>query len=77
MSTRFALSRRTFLALSSAAAGSSALSSFAATTNSQNRTAVLPTFPRADFLDAADLTAIAGLDSPEGRIGPDPTTATF
>jgi hypothetical protein len=73
MSTRFALSRRTFLALSSAAAGSRALSSFAATTSSQNRTGVLPTFPRADFLDAADLTALTGdeqclLVSLEGQV---------
>jgi 2,5-diketo-D-gluconate reductase A len=31
-----------------------------------------------DFrLDAAAMAAIAGLDSPEGRIGPDPMTATF
>jgi 2,5-diketo-D-gluconate reductase A len=31
-----------------------------------------------DFkLNAADLAAIAGLDSPRGRIGPDPTTARF
>ena len=31
-----------------------------------------------DFaLDAAAMEAIAGLDSPEGRIGPDPMTATF
>ncbi|MBU1376954.1 MAG: aldo/keto reductase [Alphaproteobacteria bacterium] len=31
-----------------------------------------------DFsLDAADLAAIAALDSPTGRIGPDPMTATF
>ena len=60
MSTRFALSRRTFLALSSAAAGSRALSSFAATTSPQNRTGVLPTFPRANFLEAADLTALTG-----------------
>jgi 2,5-diketo-D-gluconate reductase A len=28
-------------------------------------------------LDAADLAAIAGLDSPDGRIGPDPATAAF
>jgi 2,5-diketo-D-gluconate reductase A len=28
-------------------------------------------------LNAADLAAIAGLDSPRGRIGPDPTTARF
>lgn len=28
-------------------------------------------------LEAADLAAIAGLDSPAGRIGPDPMTATF
>jgi 2,5-diketo-D-gluconate reductase A len=31
-----------------------------------------------DFkLESADLTAIAGLDSPDGRIGPDPTMANF
>jgi 2,5-diketo-D-gluconate reductase A len=31
-----------------------------------------------DFkLDTADLAAIAGLDSPDGRIGPDPTMANF
>src|ERR1700744_3967988 len=60
MSTRFALSRRTFLALSSAAAGSRALSSFAATTSPQSSTGVLPTFPRANFLEAADLTALNG-----------------
>ena len=55
------LSRRTFLALSSAAAGSQALSSFAATTNTQRpSTGALPTFPRAEFLDAADLTALTG-----------------
>ncbi|HEX6496668.1 MAG TPA: GxGYxYP domain-containing protein, partial [Acidobacteriaceae bacterium] len=54
------LSRRTFLALSSAAAGSCALPSLAATASSQNRTGVLPTFPRADFLEAADLTALTG-----------------
>ncbi len=31
-----------------------------------------------DFeLDESDLNAIAGLDSPEGRIGPDPATANF
>ncbi len=28
-------------------------------------------------LEAADLAAIAGLDSPDGRIGPDPTVANF
>ncbi len=28
-------------------------------------------------LEAADLAAIAGLDSPDGRIGPDPTMANF
>ncbi|BBE74017.1 aldo/keto reductase [Oharaeibacter diazotrophicus] len=28
-------------------------------------------------LDADDRAAIAGLDDPDGRIGPDPTTATF
>ncbi|HTV78313.1 MAG TPA: aldo/keto reductase [Steroidobacteraceae bacterium] len=28
-------------------------------------------------LSAADLEAIAGLDSPDGRIGPDPATASF
>lgn len=54
------LSRRTFLARSSAAAGSGALSAFAATTNSQKSTGVLPAFPGADFLEAADLTALAG-----------------
>src|ERR1700722_19026126 len=60
MPTRSARSPRTFLALSGAAASSSALSSFAATTNSQNRTGVLPAFPRANFLEAADLTALTG-----------------
>ena len=31
-----------------------------------------------DFsLDAADMDRIAKLDSPAGRIGPDPMTATF
>jgi hypothetical protein len=67
------LSRRTFLALSSAAAGSRALSSFAATTTPQKLTGVLPTFPRAEFLDAADLTALTGdeqclLVSLEGQV---------
>ena len=28
-------------------------------------------------LDADDLTALAGLDTPDGRIGSDPMTATF
>ena len=55
------LSRRTFLALSGAAVGSRALSSFAATSNtSPASTGVLPTFPRASSLDAADLTALTG-----------------
>ncbi len=55
------LSRRTFLALSGAAAGSRALSAFAATSNTPPAsTGVLPTFPRASFLDAADLTALTG-----------------
>ncbi|HEX4582691.1 MAG TPA: GxGYxYP domain-containing protein [Acidobacteriaceae bacterium] len=67
------LSRRTFLALSSAAAGRCTLPSFAATTSTQNRTSVLPTFPRANFLDAADLTALTGdeqclLASLEGQV---------
>ncbi len=31
-----------------------------------------------DFsLDAADMAKLAKLDSPDGRIGPDPMTATF
>ena len=43
------LSRRTFLALTGAAAASPALSSFAATTTPQRAsTGVLPTFPPAD-----------------------------
>src|SRR5215475_14219278 len=55
------VSRRTFLALTGVAAGSHALSSFAATTTSQNAsTGALPTFPRAQFLDAADLSALTG-----------------
>jgi hypothetical protein len=68
------LSRRTFLALSSAAAGSSALTSFAATTSAPSRsTGALPTFPRADFLEAADLSALTGdeqclLVSLEGQV---------
>ena len=28
-------------------------------------------------LDAEDMAAIAALDQPDGRIGPNPTTATF
>lgn len=56
-----ALSRRTFLALSGAAAGSRALSAFAATSSTPPAaTGVLPTFPKASFLDAADLTALTG-----------------
>jgi hypothetical protein len=55
------LSRRTFLALSGAAAGSTAISSFAANTNTQRpSTGALPTFPRATFLEAADLSALTG-----------------
>ena len=53
-------SRRTFLALSSAAAGTCALPGFAATSNPQKSTGALPTFPRAEFLDAADLSALTG-----------------
>jgi hypothetical protein len=68
------LSRRTFLALSGAAAGSRALSSFAATSNTPpGSTGVLPAFPKASFLDAADLTALTGdeqclLASLEGQV---------
>jgi hypothetical protein len=55
------LSRRAFLALTGAAAGSRAVSSFAATATPQPAsTGVLPTFPRAQFLEAADLTALTG-----------------
>jgi hypothetical protein len=55
------LSRRTFLALTGAAAATPALSSFAATTSAPNATTgVLPTFPPAHFLDAADLSALTG-----------------
>ena len=55
------LSRRTFLALTGAAAASPALSSFAATTTPQRAsTGVLPTFPPAHFLEAADLSALTG-----------------
>jgi hypothetical protein len=67
------LSRRTFLALSSAAAGACALPGFAATTSTQKSTGALPTFPPAKFLDAADLTALTGdeqclLVSLEGQV---------
>lgn len=67
------LSRRTFLALSSAAAGTCALPGFAATTSTQKSTGALPTFPPAKFLDAADLTALTGdeqclLVSLEGQV---------
>jgi len=54
------LSRRTFLALSSAAAGTCALPGFATTTSTQKSTGALPTFSPAKFLDAADLTALTG-----------------
>jgi hypothetical protein len=67
------LSRRTFLALSSAAAGTCALPGFAATATSQKSTGALPTFPPAKSLDAADLTALTGdeqclLVSLEGQV---------
>lgn len=67
------LSRRTFLALSSAAAGTCTLPGFAATTSTQKSTGALPTFPPAKFLDAADLTALTGdeqclLVSLEGQV---------
>src|SRR5882757_2664346 len=67
------LSRRTFLALSSAAAGTCALPGFAATTSTQKSTGALPTFPPAKFLDASDLTALTGdeqclLVSLEGQV---------
>lgn len=55
------VSRRTFLALTGAAAGSHALSGFATTTDPRNAsTGVLPAFPRAQFLDAADITTLNG-----------------
>lgn len=67
------LSRRTFLALSSAAAGTCTLPGFAATTSTQKSIGALPTFPPAKFLDAADLTALTGdeqclLVSLEGQV---------
>ncbi len=55
------LSRRTFLALTGAAAGTRALPGFAATPSSHGAsTGVLPAFPPAQFLDAADLSALTG-----------------
>jgi hypothetical protein len=57
---RFELSRRTFLALSSAVAGSQVLPGSAASASLTRSTGALPTFPPADFLDAADLSALTG-----------------
>ncbi len=55
------LSRRTFLALSGVAAGSRALPTFAAPhDHSPSCTGALPTLPEAEFLEAADLSALGG-----------------
>ena len=57
------LSRRSFLALSGAAAGASTLPAFSLSANHPGSTfgpGVLPTFPQAQFLEAADLTALSG-----------------
>jgi hypothetical protein len=57
------LTRRNFMALSGIAAGSSALSNFAfAQLGKDYRSSqtVLPTLPEAEFLEAADLSALDG-----------------
>jgi hypothetical protein len=57
------LTRRNFMTLSSVAAGSSVLSTFAFAQlgrGGRSSNTVLPTLPEAKFLEAADLSALDG-----------------